>query len=38
MKLIMAEIRPFRLDNIRDALSEIGINGMSVTEVKDFGR
>ena len=38
MKLIMAVIKPFRLDNVRDALSEIGINGMTVTEVKGFGR
>ena len=38
MKLIMAVINPFRLDDVRDALSEIGINGMTVTEVKGFGR
>ena len=38
MKLIMAIIKPFRLDDVRDALSEIGINGMTVTEVKGFGR
>ena len=38
MKLIMAVIKPFRLDDVRDALSEIGINGMTVTEVKGFGR
>jgi nitrogen regulatory protein P-II 2 len=38
MKLIMAVIKPFRLDNVRDALSEIGIKGMTVTEVKGFGR
>ncbi len=38
MKLIMAVIKPFRLDDIRDALSEIGIKGMTVTEVKGFGR
>ena len=38
MKLIMAIIKPFRLDDVRDALSEIGIKGMTVTEVKDFGR
>ena len=38
MKLIMAVIKPFRLDDVRDALSEIGINGMPVTEVKGFGR
>jgi len=38
MKLIMAIIKAFRLDDVRDALSEIGIKGMTVTEVKDFGR
>jgi len=38
MKLIMAIIKPFRLDDVRDALSEIGISGMTVTEVKGFGR
>ena len=38
MKLIMAVIKPFRLDNVRDALSEIGIKGMTITEVKGFGR
>ena len=38
MKLIMAIIKPFRLDDVRDALSEIGIRGMTVTEVKGFGR
>ena len=38
MKLIMAVINPFRLDDVRDALSEIGIKGMTVTEVKGFGR
>ncbi|HBK75628.1 MAG TPA: P-II family nitrogen regulator [Gammaproteobacteria bacterium] len=38
MKLIMAIIKPFRLDDVRDALSEIGIKGMTVTEVKGFGR
>ena len=38
MKLIMAVIKPFRLDDIRDALSEIEIKGMTVTEVKGFGR
>ena len=38
MKLIMAVIKPFRLDDVRDALSEIGIKGMTVTEVKGFGR
>ena len=38
MKLIMAVIKPFRLDDVRDALSEIGIKDMTVTEVKGFGR
>jgi len=38
MKLIMAVIKPFRLDDVRDALSEIGMKGMTVTEVKGFGR
>ena len=38
MKLIMAIIKAFRLDDVRDALSEIGIKGMTVTEVKGFGR
>ena len=38
MKLIMAVIKPFRLDDVRDALSEIGIKGMTVTEVKGFRR
>ena len=38
MKLIMAIIEPFRQDDVRDALSEIGIKGMTVTEVKGFGR
>ena len=38
MKLIMAVIKPFRLDDVRDALSEFGIKGMTVTEVKGFGR
>ena len=34
----MAVIKPFRLDDVRDALSEIGIKGMTITEVKGFGR
>ena len=38
MKMIMAIIKPFKLDEVRQALSEIGINGMTVTEVKGFGR
>jgi len=38
MKLISAIIKPFRLDDVRNALSEVGVNGMTVTEVKGFGR
>jgi nitrogen regulatory protein P-II 2 len=38
MKLITAIIKPFKLDDVREALSEIGIQGMTVTEVKGFGR
>ena len=38
MKMIHAVIKPFRLDNVRDALSEVGVQGMTVTEVKGFGR
>lgn len=38
MKLITAIIKPFKLDDVRDALSEIGVQGMTVTEVKGFGR
>ena len=38
MKLIVAIIKPFKLDEVREALSEIGIQGMTVTEVKGFGR
>jgi len=38
MKLITAIIKPFKLDDVRAALSEIGISGMTVTEVKGFGR
>ena len=38
MKLVTAIIKPFKLDVVREALSEIGINGMTVTEVKGFGR
>ena len=38
MKLITAIAKPFRLDDIRNALSEIGIQGMTVSEVKGFGR
>ena len=38
MKLVTAIIKPFRLDDVRDALARIGIQGMTVTEVKGFGR
>ena len=38
MKLIIAIIKPFKLEEVKDALSEIGIEGMTVTEVKGFGR
>jgi len=38
MKLITAIIKPFKLDDVREALSEIGIKGLTVTEVKGFGR
>jgi nitrogen regulatory protein P-II 2 len=38
MKLITAIIKPFKLDDVREALSEIGVHGMTVTEVKGFGR
>lgn len=38
MKLITAIIKPFKLDDVRDALGQIGIKGMTVTEVKGFGR
>lgn len=38
MKKVTAIIKPFKLDDVREALSEIGINGMTVTEVKGFGR
>ena len=38
MKLVTAIIKPFKLDDVRDALSEVGIQGMTVTEVKGFGR
>lgn len=38
MKKIQAIIKPFKLDDVREALSELGINGMTVTEVKGFGR
>lgn len=38
MKMITAIIKPFKLDDVRTALSEIGVTGMTVTEVKGFGR
>ena len=38
MKLIVAIIKPFKLDEVKEALSQVGIEGMTVTEVKGFGR
>ncbi|HEX7326220.1 MAG TPA: P-II family nitrogen regulator [Rhodanobacteraceae bacterium] len=38
MKLVTAIIKPFKLDDVREALSEVGVNGITVTEVKGFGR
>jgi nitrogen regulatory protein PII len=38
MKLITAVVKPFRLDDVRNALAEVGVQGMTVTEVKGFGR
>ena len=38
MKMITAIIKPFKLDDVREALSEIGVQGITVTEVKGFGR
>ena len=38
MKLITAIIRPFKLDEVREALTEVGVSGITVTEVKGFGR
>jgi len=38
MKLITAIIKPFKLDEVREALADIGVSGMTVTEVKGFGR
>lgn len=38
MKLIMAVIKPFKLDDVRETLSNIGVEGMTVSEVKGFGR
>jgi nitrogen regulatory protein PII len=38
MKLITAVIKPFKLDEVREALAEVGVSGLTVTEVKGFGR
>ena len=38
MKLVIAVIKPFKLDEVREALSALGVQGMTVTEVKGFGR
>ena len=38
MKMLIAIIKPFKLDEVREALSQIGVQGMTVTEVKGFGR
>jgi nitrogen regulatory protein P-II 2 len=38
MKMVTAIIKPFKLDNVREALSEIGVQGITVSEVKGFGR
>ncbi len=38
MKLIKAIIKPFKLDDVKDALAEVGVEGLTVTEVKGFGR
>ena len=38
MKIVTAIIKPFKLDEVRDALGEVGVKGMTVTEVKGFGR
>jgi nitrogen regulatory protein P-II 2 len=38
MKLIMAVIKPFKLDDIRDALNRVGVHGLTVTEAKGYGR
>ena len=38
MKFITAVIKPFKLDDVREALTDVGIEGMTVTEVKGFGR
>jgi len=38
MKMVMAVIKPFKLDDVREALGEVGVAGVTVTEVKGFGR
>jgi nitrogen regulatory protein P-II 2 len=38
MKIVMAIIKPFKLDEVRDALTSLGVHGMTVTEVKGYGR
>jgi nitrogen regulatory protein P-II 2 len=38
MKLVVAIIKPFKLDEVREALTEVGVHGMTVTEVKGYGR
>lgn len=38
MKMVMAIIKPFKLDDVREALANVGVNGITVTEVKGFGR
>ena len=38
MKMVMAIIKPFKLDDVREALSEVGVQGLTVTEVQGFGR
>ena len=38
MKLITAILKPFKLDEVREALADVGVNGLTVTEVKGFGR
>lgn len=38
MKMVMAVIKPFKLDDVREALAEVGVTGITVTEVKGFGR
>ena len=38
MKLVVAIVKPFKLDEVREALADIGVNGLTVTEVRGFGR